>query len=317
MLKLLTYEKNNHKIKENEYDSKRKDILMMYDVIIIGAGPAGISASLYTQRANQKTLILYHETSNLEKAVKIDNYYGFSQGISGEELYDTGIKQAENLGVEVKKEEVIKVGMTENGFQISTTKQDYQSKTVIIALGNKKKQVEIKGIKELEGKGVSYCAICDGFFYRGKKVAVLGNGNYALAETNELLAIADQITILTNGEKAPEFRANNVEINTKPIQEIKGENRVREVRFQDDTSLEMDGIFVAQGVAGGTELAKKLGILTKQNTIVVNEKMETNIPGIYACGDCTGGLLQVCKAVYEGATAGLQAIQYVRSKSKN
>lgn len=317
MLKLLTYEKNNHKIKENEYDSKRKDILMMYDVIIIGAGPAGISASLYTQRANQKTLILYHETSNLEKAVKIDNYYGFSQGISGEELYNTGIKQAENLGVEVKKEEVIKVGMTENGFQISTTKQDYQSKTVIIALGNKKKQVEIKGIKELEGKGVSYCAICDGFFYRGKKVAVLGNGNYALAETNELLAIADQITILTNGEKAPEFRANNVEINTKPIQEIKGENRVREVRFQDDTSLEMDGIFVAQGVAGGTELAKKLGILTKQNTIVVNEKMETNIPGIYACGDCTGGLLQVCKAVYEGAMAGLQAIQYVRNKSKN
>lgn len=317
MLKLLTYEKNNHKIKENEYDSKRKDILMMYDVIIIGAGPAGISASLYTQRANQKTLILYHETSNLEKAVKIDNYYGFSQGVSGEELYETGIKQAENLGVEVKKEEVIKVGMTENGFQISTTKQDYQSKTVIIALGNKKKQVEIKGIKELEGKGVSYCAICDGFFYRGKKVAVLGNGNYALAETNELLAIADQITILTNGEKAPEFRANNVEINTKPIQEIKGENRVREVRFQDDTSLEMDGIFVAQGVAGGTELAKKLGILTKQNTIVVNEKMETNIPGIYACGDCTGGLLQVCKAVYEGATAGLQAIQYVRNKSKN
>jgi thioredoxin reductase (NADPH) len=313
----LTYEKNNHKIKENEYDSKRKDILMMYDVIIIGAGPAGISASLYTQRANQKTLILYHETSNLEKAVKIDNYYGFSQGVSGEELYETGIKQAENLGVEVKKEEVIKVGMTENGFQISTTKQDYQSKTVIIALGNKKKQVEIKGIKELEGKGVSYCAICDGFFYRGKKVAVLGNGNYALAETNELLAIADQITILTNGEKAPEFRANNVEINTKPIQEIKGENRVREVRFQDDTSLEMDGIFVAQGVAGGTELAKKLGILTKQNTIVVNEKMETNIPGIYACGDCTGGLLQVCKAVYEGATAGLQAIQYVRNKSKN
>lgn len=289
----------------------------MYDVIIIGAGPAGISASLYTQRANQKTLILYHETSNLEKAVKIDNYYGFSQGISGKELYETGIQQAENLGVEVKKEEVIKVGMTENGFHISTTKQDYESKTVIIALGNKKKQAEIKGIKELEGRGVSYCAICDGFFYRGKKVAVLGSGNYALAETNELLAIADQITILTNGEKAPEFRADNVQINTKPIQEIKGENRVREVRFQDDTSLEMDGIFVAQGVAGGTELAKKLGILTKQNTIVVNEKMETNIPGIYACGDCTGGLLQVCKAVYEGAQAGLQAIQYMRNQNRN
>lgn len=289
----------------------------MYDVIIIGAGPAGISASLYTKRANQKTLILYHETANLEKAVKIDNYYGFSEGISGKELYETGIKQAENLGVEVKKEEVIKVGMTEDGFQVSTTKQDYQSKTIIIALGNKKKQVEIKGIKELEGKGVSYCAICDGFFYREKKVAVLGSGNYAIAETNELLGIAGQITILTNGEKAPEFRADNVEINTKPIQEIKGENRVREVRFQDNTTLETDGIFVAQGVAGGTELAKKLGILTKQNTIVINEKMETNIPGIYACGDCTGGLLQVCKAVYEGAEAGLQAIQFIRNQNKN
>ena len=284
----------------------------MYDVIILGAGPAGISASLYTKRANLKTLILYNDKSGLEKASLIENYYGFKNGITGEELYNTGIEQAKNIGVEVLKEEVVKIENNIEYFNVVTTKNEYQAKNLILATGNKKNRPKIKGIEKFEGKGVSYCAICDGFFYRNRSVAVLGSGNYAIAETNELINIADNITILTNGKKAPEFRADNVKVDTKEIEEIDGKDKVEEVRFKDGTIIKTDGIFVAEGVAGSSEFAKKLGIITQKDKIVVNENMETNVKGIYACGDCTGGLLQVSKAVYEGAKAGLEVIKRQR-----
>lgn len=284
----------------------------MYDVIILGAGPAGISASLYTKRANLKTLILYNDKSGLEKASLIENYYGFKNGITGEELYNTGIEQAKNIGVEVLKEEVVKIENNIEHFNVVTTKNEYQAKNLILATGNKKNRPKIKGIEKFEGKGVSYCAICDGFFYRNRSVAVLGSGNYAISETNELINIADNITILTNGKEAPEFRADNVKVDTKEIEEIEGEDKVEEVKFKDGTTIKTDGIFVAEGVAGSSEFAKKLGIITQKDKIVVNENMETNIKGIYACGDCTGGLLQVSKAVYEGAKAGLEVIKRQR-----
>lgn len=284
----------------------------MYDVIILGAGPAGISASLYTKRANLKTLILYNDKSGLEKASLIENYYGFKNGITGEELYNTGIEQAKNIGVEVLKEEVVKIENNIEHFNVVTTRNEYQAKNLILATGNKKNRPKIKGIEKFEGKGVSYCAICDGFFYRNRSVAVLGSGNYAIAETNELINIADNITILTNGKKAPEFRADNVKVDTKEIEEIEGTDKVEEVRFKDGTTIKTDGIFVAEGVAGSSEFAKKLGIITQKDKIVVNENMETNVKGIYACGDCTGGLLQVSKAVYEGAKAGLEVIKRQR-----
>ena len=284
----------------------------MYDVIILGAGPAGISASLYTGRANLKTLILYNEKAGLEKASLIENYYGFKNGITGEELYNTGIEQAKNIGVEVLKEEVVKIENNIEHFNIVTTKNEYQAKNLILATGNKKNRPKIKGIEKFEGKGVSYCAICDGFFYRNRSVAVLGSGNYAISETNELINIADNITILTNGKEAPEFRADNVKVDTKEIEEIEGTDKVEEVKFKDGTTIKTDGIFVAEGVAGSSEFAKKLGIITQKDKIVVNENMETNVKGIYACGDCTGGLLQVSKAVYEGAKAGLEVIKRQR-----
>lgn len=146
---------------------------MRYDVIIIGAGPAGISASLYTQRGNLKTLVLYKDKSSLEKTDKIENYYGFENGISGEQLYKNGIKQAQNIGVDVQKEEVIKIDIISEGFLVKSSKEEYISKVIILATGNKKNKPKIKGIEKFEGKGVSYCAICDGFFYRNKSVAVI------------------------------------------------------------------------------------------------------------------------------------------------
>ena len=287
----------------------------MYDVIIIGSGPAGISASLYTVRANLKTLIFYQEKSNLNKTDKIENYYGFEHGIDGKELYNQGIKQAQNLGVELKEEEVINIKLNEKEYEIITNKGNYQTKTVILATGSKKAKPEIKGIDEFEGKGISYCAVCDGFFYKNKNVAVIGNGNYAISEANELTHLANSITILTNGKDMLEVKGdkdNNIKIDTREIEQIIGETKVEEIKFKDGTSLKIDGIFIAEGIAGSIDFAKKLGIISKSDKIIVNENMETNVKGIYACGDCTGGLLQISKAVYEGAKAGLQVVNYVR-----
>lgn len=284
----------------------------MYDVVVLGGGPAGVSASLYCKRANKEVLMIYSEESGLIKAHKIDNYYGFENGISGEELYKTGIKQAQNIGVDAVKEEVTKIERENDGFKVTTEKNQYETKAIILAFGAKKNTLNIEGIKEFEGKGVSYCAICDGFFFRNKDVVVIGSGNYAISETNDLINIAHKITILTNGEKAPEFRADNVDIVTKNIKKISGENRVEEISFDDNSTLKTDGVFIAQGTAGAMEFAKKLGLNTNNGKIVVDDNMQTNIKGIFACGDCTGGLLQISKAVYEGAKAGLAVVDYLR-----
>ena len=285
----------------------------MYDVIIVGAGPAGISASLYTVRRNIRTLIIYKEKSALEKSNKIENYYGFENGINGEELYKIGIRQAQNIGAEVIKDEVTNIQvdyLNEKGhiFKVETLNNKFEAKSVILATGNKKNKPNIKNMDKYEGKGISYCAICDGFFYRNKNVAVIGNGDYAIAEAKDLQNIAKSITILTNGRQAPEYRAENININTKKIDQIEGENKVEEINFTDNTKMKIDGIFIAQGVAGSTEFAKRIGAKINNDKIVVDENMETSIKGLFACGDCTGGLYQVSKAAYDGTKAGLAVL---------
>lgn len=283
----------------------------MIDLIIVGAGPAGISAGLYAKRANTDVLILYNGESNLEKAEKIDNYYGFENGISGKDLYETGIKQAQNIGIKVKKEEVIHIEQSLNGFEITTTENSYESKALIIATGNKKIRPNIKGIQEFEGKGVSYCAICDGFFYRNKNVVVIGNGEFAINEANILNNIANDVKILTDGLEM--LQDTSIEVSKGKIREIKGGLRVQEVVFEDNSTIEVDGVFVALGEAGGADFAKKIGVLTNNDNIVVDEKMQTNVKGLFACGNANGGLLQVSKAVYEGAVAGLSASKYLKN----
>jgi len=146
----------------------------MYDVIIIGSGPAGISTSLYTKRANLSTLIISKSVGTLEKVKKIENYYGFKEPISGKELSENGINQAKRLGVEFVKDEVVKIEK-ESTFIIETINTKYEAKTVVLATGSSRRTPNIKGIKEFEGRGISYCATCDAFFYRKKDVGILGN----------------------------------------------------------------------------------------------------------------------------------------------
>ena len=282
----------------------------MYDVTIIGAGPAGISASLYAKRANLNVLVLYFGESNLEKSSKIDNYYGFAEGISGDNLYENGISQAKKLGVDVKQLEVIGIENLGKTYNVKTEAENFETKSVIIATGNRKVKPSIKGIAEFEGRGISYCAICDAFFYRNKNVAVIGNGKFAVNEATELSHVVNKVTILTNGLENPECE---FEVNTNKISVINGKEKVTDIEFEDGSKLEIDGVFIALGEAGASDFAKTLGIIQNGENIKVNDKMETNVKGVFACGNITGGLLQICKAVYEGAQAGLSAVNYIRN----
>lgn len=285
----------------------------MFDAVIIGAGPAGISAGLYLKRANKNVLILYHGESQLEKAHKIDNFYGFPLGITGKDLYINGINQAVNLGIEVKDLEVLSIQMNEKmEYTIRTSEEEFNSKVVILATGNKKLRPNIKGVELFEGSGVSYCAICDGFFYRKKNVVVIGSGTYAISEATELKNVTPNVTVLTNGLELN--GTTDIPVVNKEIKEIVGEGRVSGVKFMDDTTLDVNGVFIALGEAGGADFAKKLGIYMEKDNIVVDENMRTNIPGVYACGNVVGGLLQINKAAYEGAKAGLDAVKYINEK---
>lgn len=282
----------------------------MGNVIIIGGGPAGISAALYTARGNVDTIVFTQGSSALVKAEKIENYYGFPEGIGGEELYKRGIESAKRLGAEVIEEEVIAVEY--NGrFTVSTKNKSYEADALVIANGAQRTVPRIKNIKEFEGRGVSYCAVCDAFFYRGKAVCVIGNGEYAVHEAETLKKTAASVTVLTDGMKEPDYE-NCI---TEKIKSVEGKDTIEKVIFENGSELKVSGVFVALGVAGGIDLARKLGAVIKGNYIAVDENMATNIPGLYAVGDCTGGLLQVAKAVCDGAVAGIDIINRIKKNS--
>ena len=165
-------------------------------------------------------LVLHYGISQLEKAHKIDNYYGFENGITGEQLYKNGIKQAEKLGIEVLEKEITDIEILEDyTFKVKSVNGSFESKSVIIATGNKKLKPDIKGIEKFEGKGVSYCAICDGFFYRKKDVAVIGNGEFAISEANDLINVANSVKILTNGINEY-VETRSCDVDTRKIKEI-------------------------------------------------------------------------------------------------
>lgn len=297
----------------------------MENIVIIGAGPAGISAALYAARGNMNPLVINNGIGALEKAEKIENYYGLEQPLSGKELYERGIAQAKALGVRILDAEVLGISGFDT-FTVKTTAGDFDTVSVILATGGKRSAPKIPGLKEFEGRGVSYCAVCDAFFYRGKEVAVVGNGEFALHEAEELRNVTQDVTIYTDG-KEPEFsREHPIAVNTMKIQAIEGDDKVSGLLMQSDIAAQdaeapensfypADGVFVALGTAGSTEIARQMGAeITDKGNIKTDEEMATTIPGLFAAGDCTGGLLQVSKAVYEGSMAAISAGKYVRHK---
>lgn len=294
--------------------------MKLVDIIIIGKGPAGISAALYTQRANIETLVIGREGSSLEKTEKIANYYGLEEPISGERLLSIGETQARNLGVQIYHEEVAAIAnfYKEKYFKVSTIAGEYYARAVLIATGQPQKKINIEGFKDFEGKGVSYCTTCDGFFYREMSVGVLGHSAYAVHEAMELEAYTKDITLFTNGAELDitgdlADKAGRFKINTRPVLKLTGSEYLKEIHFKDGKTQKLDGLFVAYGTASSVDFAKKLGIMAENNAISVDHKQSTNIEGVFAAGDCTGGFKQIATAVGQGAVAGKSIIEFVRT----
>ena len=287
----------------------------MSRVIVVGGGPAGVSAALYIKRAKIDVTIIANGIGALEKADKIENYYGFAQPVSGRALVEQGLENARRIGCEILNDEVLAILWNGNYF-VKTRGGEREAEAVILATGAARNTPNIPGLREYEGKGVSYCAVCDAFFYRGRDVAVLGAGEYALHEALELAPVVGSVTLLTNGAQPEVALPENITFDARRIDRFEGEEVIRRARFADGGSLEIAGVFVAVGVASSSDLAKKLGAEINGNNIVVTPRMETNLPGLFAAGDCTGGLLQVSKAVGEGAIAGTEAIKFVRALNK-
>lgn len=286
----------------------------MFDVVIIGNGPAGISAALYTKRANLKTLVVGKDNGALEKAEKIENYYGVPGSVSGKDLIELGLKQIKDLQVDFAREEVIVINNENDIFSVVTKNNEYKAKTVIIATGVSRVKSSIEGVKEFEGKGVSYCAVCDAFFFRDKDVAVLGNGDYAIHEVSELLPIVNSVSILTNGSETVNLRDDRIKVYDKSIKRLSGNDRLEKVEFEDNTGIDVSAVFVAEGTASSVDFARRIGAMVEGKNIVVDDRYMTNIPGLFAAGDCIGGLLQISKAVSDGAQAGISVINYIRNK---
>lgn len=285
----------------------------MGKIVIVGSGPAGCSAALYAARAGMETTVTSKGIGALQKAEQIQNYYGFEEGITGAELYRRGVAGAQAVGTQFVTAEVVGLDYAAT-LVVQTTAGDYPADAVILTTGTGRIAPKIAGLAEHEGRGVSYCATCDAFFYRGKTAAVLGTGEYALHEVQALLPLAGKVILCTNGEPlTAEFPAG-VTVCTEKLEAIEGEETVTALRLAGGGLLSADGLFVALGVAGSAALARKLGAPVENGRIVVDEKMQTGIPGLFAAGDCTGGMLQVCKAVYEGALAATEAIKQIRGK---
>jgi len=291
------------------------------DILIIGSGPAGISAALYAKRAGADVTVISRGSGALAKAERIENYYGLAEPVSGAELEANGIAGAKRLGVKFVEGEVVGLTMNDDftGLVVQTAKEKFEAGAVILAAGSTRLAPKIPGLKEMEGKGVSYCAICDAFFYRGKVAAVLGEGEYALHEAEILLPHASKVMLFTNGKEPTVAIPDSIEVHKEKVSAVEaatenGTERVSGVMTEDGTFTPVNGLFVALGTAGSIDLARKIGAAVDNNRIVTDVEMATNVPGLYAAGDCNGGLLQVVKAAYEGAVAGLAAAKYVRKR---
>lgn len=284
----------------------------MQDVVIIGSGPAGLSAALYILRAGFSATVIGKDNGALERADKIENYFGLERPLSGNELVEIGKKQVTALGGNLLQDEV--VGITWDGtYTVATATTQLKTRSIILTTGTSRRRMKIPNLDRLEGHGVSYCAICDAFFFRGQPVAVLGSGEYALHEVRELLPIVGSVTVVTGGGDPTVTFPPEVPVITTPIRDLAGEEVLDAILFEDGSQLKVSCLFVAIGTAKGSDLARKLGIQLQDERIIVNEQMDTGLPGVFAAGDCIGGILQVSVAVGEGAKAALSCIRYLRS----
>ncbi len=291
-------------------------------LVIVGQGPAGLSAALYTCRAGVETVIAGLKPK-IDGEYEIDNYFGFAETITGAQLMDQGRRGVARFGAEFVNERVLGIHFGDDGtsYEVKTETQHFKACAVLIATGVTRSKPNIPGLDEMEGKGVSYCVSCDGFFFRGKQVVVLGEGVYAANSALELTTYTPSVAICTNGKAptiTPEFmeklKEANIPLLEQKIARLEGTGGLERMVFADGSSFDTFGMFVAVGEASSGDFAKTLALETEGNAIKVDQGQATNIPGIFAAGDCVGRFKQISVAVGEGALAGRSIISYVKEK---
>jgi thioredoxin reductase (NADPH) len=305
------------------------DVTPDYDVIIVGAGPAGLTAGIYGLRRGLKILILEGKLpgGRIAEAHLVENYPGFPDGISGYALATKMVAQLEQMGGTITNEEVVSLSLKGEVKTVSTRRKPYTAKAVILAMGVQRRRLRIPGEKELLGKGVSYCATCDGPLFRGRRVVVVGSGDEALEEALFLSDVTSKVFLVSNDLKlnAAEYLIKRLEekdntqiLSHHQVEAIEGQQLVESISVKDLTQTEIaklpcNGVFIAVGYVPLTEIVGKAGVeVDQRGWIRVNREQQTNIDGVFAAGDCTGRGMQVATAVGEGTMAALSASRLVK-----
>lgn len=303
---------------------------MERNVVIIGGGPAGYTAAIYTARANLKPLVLagYSAGGQLMTTTDVENYPGFPEGVMGPDLMEAMKKQAERFGSEILFKDVTKADFSTHPFQITYEETTVSARSVIIATGAAPRKLGIESEKKLWGKGVTSCATCDGAFYKGKEVVVIGGGDSAMEEANFLTRFASKVTVVHRREQ---FRASKImedrakknpkiawQLN-KTIEEVLGNGKVAALKLKDMktgqvTEYKTDGLFLAIGHIPNSALFKGAIQTDEEGYILTDAKTQTNIPGVFACGDVVDRTFrQAVTAAGTGCAAAISAERYLES----
>ncbi len=297
------------------------------DVVIIGAGPAGIQAAIHAVRKKCSVLLLGRIERSALYSAHVENYACIEGVISGEELLTAGLNQVKQFGAEVMDDDVLKVHQLKGGIKLELESGvDIETRTLIFANGTSRKKLKVPGEKELFGRGVSYCVDCDANFFRNTTVAVVGNASAAIDGALTLTGYATKVYLINqelvaSPELQEKLKQSTVEnISGTWVSEIKGEGDVKSLLLENGKEIELDGVFIELGAKGAMELALELGITLDMETmshIETNKKTETNVPGVYAAGDITGHPYQMAKAVGEGCVAGMEAATYAKKQKRS
>ena len=297
----------------------------IFDVVILGTGPAGLQAAIHAARAKVSVLVMGRKhKSSLYKA-HVENYCCLSS-VSGEELLQMGVRHASQSGAQFLLEDVIKTSQENDMFIILTeSERTIKTKTLILSMGISRNRLGVKGEKKFLGKGVSYCVDCDANFYKGEKVAVIGGESAAVSGALTLLFYAEEVHLISEQLKVSDrldFQIRESGVNLylgRKVKEIVGQEKVEGLVMDDGKKLTVSGVFIETGAKGAIELAATLGVeldSEKFRYINTDKQQRTNIPGIFAAGDICGPPWQMAKAVGEGCVAGLSAAKYAKKLSR-
>ncbi|ESS02847.1 MAG: thioredoxin reductase [uncultured archaeon A07HR67] len=291
----------------------------MSGIAIVGGGPAGLSAAIYAARADKRTLVFDDGGGTTRDVDIMENVYGFPDGVTGPELVALGREHAETYGAEIVSEEVVRIDRADGAFDVETTDDEYAVDGVILATGTEYERPAVANVERFEGRGVSYCVECDAYFYRDRPVAVVGDGNYAASEALSLLDYTDDVRVLTNGSElaadphlTDRVAEADVSVRTDRLDRLAGDDALEAVVTRDGDRIAVDGVFVAVGTAGGTDLAEMLGVPVENGSIVTDRDQSTAVDRVYAAGDVTGGHQQIATSVGEGARATIALLETLR-----